>query len=177
MGRELKRKQKKKYEGSVKENEEVNLFTVSGLIRTFAGIVIVLFLSYLILGFFVTKELSFKKSSKSTSSSSSDTSSVSNQILASNIFAQQEDSYYVYFYDFNNEDEKIKDYISGINETVYRVNTASGFNSKYVTSDKGNSSAKSLSDLKVKNPTLIKVSNDSIISYFEGVNSIIDGLD
>lgn len=175
MGRELKRKQKKKYEGNVKEENDINLFTVSGFIRTVAGIVFVLFLSYFILAFFVTKELDFNSKKESDNSASESSSNVSNQILASNIFSQSEDSYYVYFYDFNNEDEKIKSYIDNISP-VYRVNTASGFNSKYVTTDTGNSNAKSLDDLKVKNPTLIKIDNDTIVSYYEGVSTIIDGI-
>ena len=74
-----------------------------------------------------------------------------------------------------NEDEKIKSYIDNISP-VYRVNTASRFNSKYVTNDTGNSNAKSLDDLKVKNPTLIKIDNDTIVSYYEGVSTIIDGI-
>ena len=48
MGRELKRKQEKKDKGNVKENNEVKLFTVSGFIRTVAGIVFVLFIFYFI---------------------------------------------------------------------------------------------------------------------------------
>ncbi len=173
MGREQKRRQQKKYVHKNNE-EEVKMFTLSGFIRTVCGIVIILFLSYFILAVFVTKEVDFKK--KDNSSSSNETSSVSNQILASNIFKQKEETYYVYFYDFNDEDSKISSSINNVSETVYRVNTASGFNSNYVTEDASNVNAKGLEDLKVKNPTLIKVTNDTIVSYYEGVDSIVKAL-
>ena len=176
MGRELKRKQRKKYEGNAKENAEVNLFTVSGFIRTVAGIVFVIFLSYFITAFFVTKELGFNNKNKDDNTSdSSETSSVNNKILASSVFSQDADEYYVYFYDFNDEDDKIKSYVDSLSP-LYRVNTASGFNSKYVTTEAGNTNAKKLEDLKVKNPTVIKISKGSIVSYYEGVSSITDGL-
>lgn len=174
MGRKQKRREEKKVRKNVKE-EEVQFFTLSGFVRTVCGVALILFLSYFILAFFVTKEYSFgSDNSKSDSSESSNT--VSNQILASKIFDQEGDLYYVYFYDFNDADEKISSYLGNISETVYKVNTASGFNSKYVTSDSGNRNVKDVNDLKVKAPTLIKVSNDTVVEYYEGVTEIINAI-
>lgn len=175
MGREQRRKQDKNYKHKVSDNNDIQLFTVSGTVKTIAALAGVLLISYFILAFFVTKEMDFnKKDDNNTTEDSS--SSVSNQILASNIFSQQEESYYVYFYDFNDEDEKISSSISNNSNTIYRVNTASGFNKNYVTEGSGNKSAKDLSSLKVINPTLIKVSNDTIVEYYEGVSSILSAL-
>ena len=172
MGREQRRKQQKNYKNVV-ESDDFNLFTVSGTVKTIVGLIVVLLLSYFVLAFFVTKEIKFNNDGNSSNGSDS-SSNVSNQILAANVFLQNEDSYYVYFYDFGNEDDRISSNINNITDyTVYRVNTESGFNSRFVTSDAGNSNAKGIDDLKVKAPTLIKVSNDTIVEYYEGVNNIM----
>ena len=173
MGREQKRKQVKKYKGRSNE-EETPLFTLSTFIRIVAVVFLIIFFSYFILAFFVTKEYKFGSDNNKKEETTNNSNSVSNQILASNIFNQEQDSYYVYFYNFSDEDERVSDSINNLSETVYRVNTNSGFNSKYVTEDSGNVNAKSLDDLKVKSPTLIKISNDTIIEYYEGINSIVN---
>ena len=173
MGREQKRKQDKNYKKKINE-DDIKLFTVSGAVKTVIGVLLILLISYFVLAFFVTKEL--KSSNKKDDTAENSSNTVSNQILASKIFDQSEENYYVYFYDFNDEDDKISSTIGNSSDTVYRVNTASGFNSNYVTEDKGNSSAKDLAGLKVKNPTLIKVSNDSIVEYYEGVSDILNHL-
>ena len=179
MGRVQRRKQDKNYKYKTNEDNNEKLFTLGGTIKIIIGCGLVLLIFYFVLAIFVTKEIKvFDKNSKSeeTAENSSD-SSVANKILASKIFEQQEDSYYVYFYDFNSEDEKLANSIGGINGTVYRVNTNDGFNKNYVTtSDKGNSNAKELKDLKVINPTLIKVNNDTISEYYEGVSGILNYL-
>lgn len=176
MGREQKRKQQKKIARKINEEEEASLFTFSSFIKTTIALLLVIFFSYFILAFFVTKEYNFGTNNKDKEENTDSSSSVSNPIVASNIFNQSEDSYYVYFYDFNDEDERVSSSISNISDVVYRVNTASGFNSKYVTDEVGNSKAKTLDDLKVKAPTLIKIDNDTISSYYEGVNDIINAL-
>ncbi len=179
MGREQKRKQNKNYRHKVKEDGEEKLFTKGTFIKLIVGCALVLLIFYFVLAIFVTKEIKvFDKNNKDndTSENSSD-SSVSNKILASNIFEQEEDSYYVYFYDFDSEDEKLASAIGNISGTVYRVNTNDGLNKNYVsTSDKGNSSAKDLKNLKVINPTLIKVDNDTISEYYENVSDILKSL-
>ena len=50
------------------------------------------------------------------------------------------------------------------------------FKSNYVTLDKGNRKVTSIENLKVKNPTLIKIDNDKVVSYNEGKNEIIKAL-
>lgn len=177
MGRMQRRKQDKNYKYKVKENEK--LFTIGTFIKVVIGCTIFVLVFYFILALFVTKEVKvFSGDNKTEESSSNDSNdSVSNKILASNIFDQREESYYVYFYDFNSEDEKLASVVANVSDTVYRVNTNDGFNRNYVSdSDKGNSGAKQLGDLKVINPTLIKVSNDTITEYYEGVSDILNHL-
>ena len=57
---------------------------------------------------------------------------------------------------------------------VYKVNTDSALNSKYV-GEESNKSASSVDELKVVAPTLVKISGDKIVEYLEG-NEIVDKL-
>lgn len=174
MGRELRRKQAKREGKSLQKpvvKEENNmkkmLKIVFGLIAFFA-------ILYLLLGIFVTKEI--KWFDKSNNNNSSNGSGVTNSILASAIFKQSPEEYYVYFYDFSDEDKKITSAITTniTNLQVYRVDTSSAMNSKYV-SDETNKDAKNLEQLKVKAPTLIKITGETITEYYES-NEIINNL-
>ena len=164
MGRELRRKQAKK-EGKSLEREQINEENqIRKLIVTTCIIIIILGIIYLISALFITKELDwFSKDSESQSSETS----VSNAILASSIFKQSEDEYYVYFYDFDEKNNKITDTVNKIsNLKVYKVNTASAMNSNYI-AEVGNKNAKKLDELKVVSQTLIKISGDTITEYYE----------
>lgn len=175
MGRELRRKQAKREGKSLQkpvvkeENNTKKMFKiVFGLIAFFA-------ILYLLLGIFVTKEIKwFDKSNNNNNSSNG--SGVTNSILASAIFKQSPEEYYVYFYDFSDEDKKITSAITTniTNLQVYRVDTSSAMNSKYV-SDETNKDAKNLEQLKVKAPTLIKITGETITEYYES-NEIINNL-
>ena len=96
------------------------------------------------------------------------TSGVENSILASAIFKQKEDEYYVYFYDFNEDNNMYKNIVSSklSSKKVYNVDTSSGLNSNYV-SDVSNKKATGLDGLKVVNDTVIKIVGDTIVEYYE----------
>ena len=84
---------------------------------------------------------------------------------------------YVYFYDFDSEDEDVGNAIDLISDDkVYRVDTKSGLNSKYVTSDSGNKDVSDINSLKVINPTIIKIDNDKVVEYHEGASDILSYL-
>ena len=121
-------------------------------------------LVYLISALFITKELDWfsKEEVKE------NTSGVENSILASAIFKQKEDEYYVYFYDFNEDNNMYKNIVSSklSSKKVYNVDTSSGLNSNYV-SDVSNKKATGLDDLKVVNDTVIKIVGDTIVEYYE----------
>ena len=176
MGREQKRREQFKNKNKkIKEDELDTSIKGITLVKLVGFVIIFLFVIYYVLAVFVTKEIDISNNGeKSTITESTDTgSSVSNKILASNIFNQKEEEYYVYFYDFNDEDDVVSSVISGMTEDViYRVDTSSSLNAKYVTEEKGNKSAKSLNDLKVVNPTVIKIEADKIVKYYEGNNEI-----
>lgn len=182
MGRELRRKEERKNNNnkknkSIKRNQSLDT-SIKG--STIAKIVIftilILLVLYYIIAVFITKEINISWSNDNETTENNASSSVLNKILAKNIFNQSEETYYVYFYDFSDADSGIASAINNSDLTIYRVDTGSALNQNYVTEDDSNRNATSISDLKVKNPTLIKVSADQITAYYEGRIEILDFL-
>ncbi len=164
MGRELRRKQAKR-EGKSLKSEEIKVeYNVKKIVITCVIVLVSIGLVYFISALFITKELDWfsKEEVKE------NTSGVENSILASAIFKQKEDEYYVYFYDFNEDNNMYKNIVSSklSSKKVYNVDTSSGLNSNYV-SDVSNKKATGLDDLKVVNDTVIKIVGDTIVEYYE----------
>ena len=167
MGRELRRKQAKKDGKSLEKEEMIETNQIKKYIINIVSIVAIIAIIYLVSALFITKELDWFNKDKTESTNSS---TVSNTILASAIFKQNEEEYYVYFYDLD-EKEKESEITNLVNSSlssskVYKVNTASAMNANYV-SETSNKNAKRLEDLKVVPRTLIKISNDTITEYYE----------
>ena len=164
MGRELRRKQAKREGKSLKNEEIKEEYNVKKIVITCVIVLVSIGLVYLISALFITKELDWfsKEEVKE------NTSSVENSILASAIFKQKEDEYYVYFYDFDEDNNMYKNIVSSklSSKKVYNVDTSSGLNSNYV-SDVSNKKATGLDDLKVVNDTVIKIVGDTIVEYYE----------
>lgn len=164
MGRELRRKQAKREGKSLKNEEIKEEYNVKKIVITCVIVLVSIGLVYLISALFITKELDWfsKEEVKE------NTSGVENSILASAIFKQKEDEYYVYFYDFNEDNNMYKNIVSSklSSKKVYNVDTSSGLNSNYV-SDVSNKKATGLDDLKVINDTVIKIVGDAIVEYYE----------
>lgn len=164
MGRELRRKQAKREGKSLKNEEIKEEYNVKKIVITCVIVLVSIGLVYLISALFITKELDWfsKEEVKE------NTSGVENSILASAIFKQKEDEYYVYFYDFNEDNNMYKNIVSSklSSKKVYNVDTSSGLNSNYV-SDVSNKKATGLDDLKVINDTVIKIVGDTIVEYYE----------
>ena len=174
MGRELRRKQAKKdgKKSEVVKNEDNNV--IKKYIINVLCITAIIVTIYIISGLFVTKELNWFGNNKKDNETKSN---VSNTILASDIFRQSDETYYVYFYNFDEleKESKITNFVNTIYDTkVYKVNTNSALNANYV-GESSNKEATSLEELKVVTPTLIKIQNNKIIEYYEG-NEIVDKL-
>lgn len=164
MGRELRRKQAKR-EGKSLKNEDIKVeYNVKKIVITCVIVLVSIGLVYFISALFITKELDWfsKEEVKE------NTSGVENSILASAIFKQKEDEYYVYFYDFNEDNNMYKNIVSSklSSKKVYNVDTSSELNSNYV-SDVSNKKATGLDGLKVVNDTVIKIVGDTIVEYYE----------
>ena len=172
MGRELRRKQAKREGKSLQKEEIVEKNQIKQLISITIVLVVIIGLIYLISALFVTKELDWFDKKDDTTIPTLAT----NTILASEIFKQSEEEYYVYFYDYKDEDADISSHITSklSSSKVYKVDTNNGLNNKYV-SEESNKQAKNLDELKVKAPTLIKINGEKISAYYEG-DEIIDKL-
>ena len=175
MGREQKRKEQRKNKNKKFENETVQEQTMklSTILKIIIGVIIVILIFYYGLALFVTKEVDLSSNSKKDTTTENTSSNVSNAILAKNTFNQTDEVYYVYYYNFNDEDKVLANSINSLTDhTIYRVDTNSGLNSNYVDTNNGNKDVSSIDNLKVKNPTLIKIDNDKVVSYYEGVDAI-----
>ena len=173
MGRELRRKQAKKEGKSLKNENIAEDYSLTKFIKVLIIVILSAVLLYLVSAIFITKEINLFGKNNTTNT----TQTVSNAILAKSIFNQSEESYYVYFYDFNENNNSINAIVSSklSNSKVYKVDTSSSFNSKYV-SDTSNKEAKTLDDLKVVKDTLIKIEGDTITMYLEGEEEITSNL-
>ena len=172
MGRELRRKQAKKEGKSLQRELSNEKNQIKSLVIITIVLLIVMGLIYLLSALFITKELDwFNKNDQEET-----VEVVKNTILALETFKQKEEEYYVYFYDYNFEYEQIA---STVNEKlsskqVYKVNTNDALNTKYV-SETSNKKATKLEDLKVKSPTVVKITKGKLTAYYEG-NEILEKL-
>jgi len=166
MGRELRRKQTKKEGKSLQREVPTEKNEIKSLLVITLVLVVIIAIIYLLSALFVTKELDWFDNDKDNEETET---LVDNTILASETFKQKEEVYYVYFYDYDEEDTEISSSVSNTlsNEKVYKVDTGSALNNKYV-SEESNKKAKKLEDLKVKAPTVVKVSGEQIVEYYEG---------
>ena len=174
MGRELRRKQAKKEGKSLKKENITEDYSLTKFVKVSVIVILSAVFLYLVSAIFITKEINLFGKNNTTNTTNQ---TVSNAILAKSIFNQSEESYYVYFYDFKESNNNINTIVSSkLSESkVYRVDTSSSFNSKYV-SDTSNRSATTLDDLKVVKDTLIKIEGDAITMYLEGEEEITNNL-
>ena len=165
MGRELRRKQAKKEGKSLEKNTITRDNQLKKLIINITIVLVILGIIYLLSALFITKELDWFSKGDTTKDTSN---KVTNSILASSIFKQSEEEYYVYFYDLDEKENIITEMVDQNQkiDKVYKVNTTSAMNSNYI-GEESNKDAKTLTELKVKAPTLIKIVGDEITEYYE----------
>ena len=131
------------------------------------GIILFFALAYFI-GELITGNISFKKEKKA------ETSIQYVEILAEQTFKQPEEEYFILFYSFDSADASLLNtYTSGLSATapVYKVDLNKKFNTDFITEGDAKSPT-SIKDLKVKDPTLIRVKNKKSISFVNGLNNI-----
>lgn len=168
MGRELRRKQAKREGKNVREvQKSVKEKGISP--KTFVIIMTVLLLFFVILylltGIFITKEI--KWFSKDNDDSVIE---IENKILAVDSLSQGIGEYYVYFYDTTNEDYEVSNAIGLPIEELYRVDLSDEFNSNFIGEPSG--IVDDINSLKVSDPTVIKVSANKIIEFYNGAEEI-----
>lgn len=179
MGRKLRRQEERKNKNRSHLKQEEITTDVNGLtaLKIIIAVVLILLVLYYIVAVFITKEIDVSRNSKEANTTTNIADGVTNKILASTIFNQKEEVYYVYFYDFNVENDTISSAINSASDLkIYHVDTSSSLNSKYVTDQTGNRNVDDISNLLVKDPTLLEITNNRVTGYYEGKDSIIEFL-
>ena len=155
MGRELRRKQAKKEGKSLVKEEIIEKNPLRKFIIITCILLIIMAIIYLATSLFITKELDWFSKKDKTEETKEETVSDSK---------------------FDEEKTTVTDFINQrlSSEKVYKVNTKSAMNLKYV-SNESNKNAKTLEELKVKAPTVIKIKDGKIEKYYEA-NEIVNNL-
>lgn len=173
MGRELKRKQAKKDGKNVREVQKKNVekpLSPKAFISILVMLILFFIILYILTGLFITKELKwFNNNSKD-----DEVVQIENKILAVDSLRQIEEEYYVYFYDTTDENSEVESVLYSAIDKVYRVDLHDDFNSNFVGEPSG--VVENISDLKVSNPTLIKVSSEKIAEFHNGAEAIKNAL-
>lgn len=165
----LKRlKKERKAKNTVTDTNYANRF-----VMTLGLVLVALVGSYLIIGIFITKTIKFGSEEEEKTEVVIDNKT----ITAGQILDQKEDEYYVLVYnskDLNSMVNNWKNVYTGKEGslTVYLVDSKVGLNNKYIVEDGSNTAPTGYEDLKIKAPTLIKVSNKTITEYIEGEDAI-----
>ena len=170
MGRELRRKEAKREGKNVKEAQKLNKekpMTLKSFVIIMIFVIILFGLTYLLTGIFATKDIKLFNKKESEEET---TNNIMNRILASDSLNQRETSYYVYYYDSTKEDEEVNEAIYDLIETVYRVDLSDDFNANFVGDPSGIVS--SIEELKVSDPTVIRVEDGKITNFYSGSEEI-----
>lgn len=164
------KKEKKLRNNYVEDNDNL----IGRFIGTIFGVLLVLVISYLLVGIFFTKTIKFGKDKKDPTEVTIDNST----ILLGNLFDQKESEYMVIVYDINNKEDKTMEnwisYYEGKNSdvTIYKVDSKNKMNAKYIGEKENENAPTSLEDLKVLDPTIIKIKDGQITEYYEGETSV-----
>ena len=157
MGRELRRKEAKRNGKNVRDIQKLSKekpMTMKQFITIIVVLLVFFVILYILTGIFTTDNVS----------------TISNKILGVDSLRQSEEEYYVYYYDTTNENSDVTSTINSLTTNVYKVDLHDAFNANIVGDPSGVVS--DISELKVADPTVIKVVNSTITEYYTGVEQI-----
>lgn len=90
------------------------------------------------------------------------------EILYGSVFNRPEETYYVLFYDFDDDNASYYDQlVESTEKKIYKLNLGNGFN-KDIISDMGNYNANSIEELKINGTTIMKIVSGKNVHYYEG---------
>jgi len=166
-GDEMK-KQKMKY--NTEETNEIMKF-----------LIVLVIVILLIVGVFFLSKLILKEEAADYQYQSG---TVKNNIaIVGTILNQPEKEYYILAYDTKGTDASAyvtyAEYYTGKKEKatkIYYLDLSSAFNKDYYVTDNSNPKAQKISDLKIKDGTLLKISNGKITEYIEGLDELAEKL-
>ena len=143
-------------------------FELKKLLFIFIGVIVFFTVAYFI-GGIITGNIKLKKEK------AKETEIQYTEILAESTFKQSEADYFVLFYDFDSNDAILIDaFQSDLQNTgtVYKVDLSKNFNKNYITDGNLKSNPSNIEELKVKNPTLVRVKNKKVVNLISGITNI-----
>lgn len=165
---------RKNSNNNIKKEEKDNFYK---FVTSLTIILLTLIVCYLIIGIFITKEITFKKDNNESKEDSSQVVIDNTVITGGQIFDQKDSKYYVIIYDFTSELTILPSYISNYSNSdnsipIYKVDSSKKLNSSYIVEEGSNKYPSTYKDLRIISPTLIEIENSKVISYIEGEEEI-----
>jgi len=166
------------------QKEDNFMKQLRSLLILLGSIVIVFAISYLITGFFITKEFRNKNDNNNANTNNKDNTPVEIQyeeITYGSTFNMKEKEYYVIFIDFKDNtksliDQTVRTYKAKEDSIpVYYVDLSNRFNES-IKSDIENKDAKNSSELKIKETTIIKIKEKNNVLYKSNIINVVDVL-
>lgn len=164
-----RRKEEKKLERMrLEEANDRNKWIITILV------VILIFVGFYFLSIYVTNKNKEKKTN---------TKDMTGEIILGKSFSMSSQDYYVLYYDSTDKivagtcKDLFSSYHSAHGEgSIYYVDMNSGFNKPFVTDGESNKAPGSEKELSINGPTLIKVSQNALVEYVEGLEAIEEHL-
>lgn len=100
------------------------------------------------------------------------------EIILGELLTRKEEIYYVLAYSFDSGYADLYNMYISYSEgdsKIYTTNIDSVFNKKYISSE-SNLDITNISELRIKDVTLFKISNQQIVEYYEGRDAVIEHL-
>lgn len=174
-----KRNTKRRKNNDRKKIEMVNNFDGDIWNKIFIALGVICFL----LAFYLLTVHITNKNTKKTDKEDKKVTISSDKIIIGRALSMSDDDYFVIFYDKGDSevastyDEIVSNQkYGGDGRKIYTVDMSSAFNKKYLTTEESNKTPQDASDFKINGPTLILVSNHSVVDYIEGEEAIKDYL-
>lgn len=169
-------KSRKKGNNNIKIGNNSNSREVKKIL-TMTLIVLAFFgLFYLLTLWILNKDISL---SNSNNDKKGEVEIQNEEILVGTSFSMSDEEYLVLYYDVDADEEEstwsslVTQYRSANKDlNLYTVDLSNAFNKHFVTDEEGNSSAVNASELKLKNPTLIKFVDGKISEYIDNQEDI-----
>lgn len=162
-------KNKNKNKKVIERNLGNNSTGISTIVKIAIGVVIVFVLAYLLFAI-LTGEIKLKKDKKT------EPTIQYVEILAETTFKQNNDDYFVLFYGFNDNEANLLETISevlGNTTKTYKVDLDKKFNTNYIANNEDiDKTPKNIEELKVENPTLIRIKKGKVTEFITGVENI-----
>ena len=134
--------------------------------------VVVVFIMFYILTVYITNKNTNKKSDTNTEERTG-------EILLGTSFSMSDKEYMVLYYDSSDEEvgatckELFTNYRSQHgDDSIYYVDMNRGFNKSHTTTEASNKNPETVDALSINGPTLIKINQNKVVEYIEGIEAI-----